>query len=587
MSDELWKVALGIAGLGAIGAAVFFFLYKQWLTLPIFQRMTKDQQYKLFKLFLILTFVFAIFTLVIYAYTKRVEAAGEKKAVTSINAMATENTILASPHIDSPHIDSPQISGNSNTVNINQAPIQQEMNMSVFNNLMDRLAASNKATCTAEMERDKYCAKCKEQEKIIEGFRNVARNNNAMAELKQSKDPNVLLQILVNNHKNNKDQNSANIISENIGIISVGYIAGQFDTVETAANEILSLSPNHLYALQMKAYAQYLNADWEKCICTYKLVVANPDITQEAVSDTYSMLSLVYYWNGQMKESELCDEKQVAYFEMRYAIDGNVRGKLASALCGQAEAMMSLGELNKCEPFLVRARSLASQTDDLSLKCLITGDIVRMYEHRGEDEGEDFELLKKTHVAMLSQMKDSPHKFIYTHSYSGYLIDNNQYDTAKEYAKSLVEFNKDSREENKIDSFIVNADLNLALKNYGEAEMWALKIKSIVERRKMKVHTLNCYSLLALIYLDWEKYDLAFANYQKALLLSKECETKFTQATLSYNLGVAYFRAKDYRSAYFIGVEAKKLYQAMNLPIQAMKAAGKLDDLYPRVFEAN
>ena len=58
--QQFWLVALVIAGLGAVVSFVFWLLYRGWLKLPIFQRMTKEQQYKLFKLFLALTFLFAV-----------------------------------------------------------------------------------------------------------------------------------------------------------------------------------------------------------------------------------------------------------------------------------------------------------------------------------------------------------------------------------------------------------------------------------------------------------------------------------------------------------------------------------------------
>jgi len=43
--DRFWKAALGVAGLGAIGFFVFWSLYKQWLSLPIFPMLTQDQAF--------------------------------------------------------------------------------------------------------------------------------------------------------------------------------------------------------------------------------------------------------------------------------------------------------------------------------------------------------------------------------------------------------------------------------------------------------------------------------------------------------------------------------------------------------------
>ncbi|MDA7980486.1 MAG: hypothetical protein MPJ50_17145 [Pirellulales bacterium] len=66
--NEIWKIAVGIAGLGAIAAFVVWSLYREWLRLPIFQTLTKKQQFTLFLVFLILTFLFGIAGLGTYAF---------------------------------------------------------------------------------------------------------------------------------------------------------------------------------------------------------------------------------------------------------------------------------------------------------------------------------------------------------------------------------------------------------------------------------------------------------------------------------------------------------------------------------------
>lgn len=55
----IWRVALGVAGIGGIGAFVFWSLYRGWLAKlgPI--NLTKQHYFELFKLFLVLTFIFA------------------------------------------------------------------------------------------------------------------------------------------------------------------------------------------------------------------------------------------------------------------------------------------------------------------------------------------------------------------------------------------------------------------------------------------------------------------------------------------------------------------------------------------------
>jgi len=62
--DKFWKAALAVGGVSTIGAFVFWSLYKDWLTLPIFSKMTPDQTYDIMKVFLYLVFgAFAIFVL--------------------------------------------------------------------------------------------------------------------------------------------------------------------------------------------------------------------------------------------------------------------------------------------------------------------------------------------------------------------------------------------------------------------------------------------------------------------------------------------------------------------------------------------
>lgn len=66
--EDLWKAAFGIAGLGGIASFVVWSLYRQWLQLPIFQQMTKKQQFRIFVVFLVLTFFFGLAGLGTYAY---------------------------------------------------------------------------------------------------------------------------------------------------------------------------------------------------------------------------------------------------------------------------------------------------------------------------------------------------------------------------------------------------------------------------------------------------------------------------------------------------------------------------------------
>ena len=71
---EVWQVAITIAGLGAVGAFVFWSLYREWLRLPIFPKLTKQQAFRLMQIFLVLTFLALIAVLVTYAYVHSKQA---------------------------------------------------------------------------------------------------------------------------------------------------------------------------------------------------------------------------------------------------------------------------------------------------------------------------------------------------------------------------------------------------------------------------------------------------------------------------------------------------------------------------------
>ena len=68
MEEKFWKLALTVGGLASVGAFVFWSLYKEWLTLPIFSELTSDQTYQLMILFLCFTFGALIFLGGIYIF---------------------------------------------------------------------------------------------------------------------------------------------------------------------------------------------------------------------------------------------------------------------------------------------------------------------------------------------------------------------------------------------------------------------------------------------------------------------------------------------------------------------------------------
>jgi len=55
--EKFWRAAIGIAGLGAVAFFVFYSLYNQWLSLPIFPVLTQEQAFILMLAFLGFTFL--------------------------------------------------------------------------------------------------------------------------------------------------------------------------------------------------------------------------------------------------------------------------------------------------------------------------------------------------------------------------------------------------------------------------------------------------------------------------------------------------------------------------------------------------
>ena len=68
---QLWKPALAVGGVAAIGAFVFWSLYKDWLKLDIFSRMSADQTFHIMIVFLLLVFIAAITLVISWVYLKK------------------------------------------------------------------------------------------------------------------------------------------------------------------------------------------------------------------------------------------------------------------------------------------------------------------------------------------------------------------------------------------------------------------------------------------------------------------------------------------------------------------------------------
>lgn len=68
--DKFWKAAIAATGLGGIGAFVFWSLYRQWLTLPIFSQLTSEHTFIIMLVFLGLSFLSSLAMLIAYAYVR-------------------------------------------------------------------------------------------------------------------------------------------------------------------------------------------------------------------------------------------------------------------------------------------------------------------------------------------------------------------------------------------------------------------------------------------------------------------------------------------------------------------------------------
>ena len=64
--EKFWKIALGVAGLGAIASFVIWSIYSDVIRLPIFSKLTKDQTFTLLVIVIIFTFLFTLTAMIIY-----------------------------------------------------------------------------------------------------------------------------------------------------------------------------------------------------------------------------------------------------------------------------------------------------------------------------------------------------------------------------------------------------------------------------------------------------------------------------------------------------------------------------------------
>jgi len=68
--ERLWRAAFAVGGIAAVGAFVFWSLYKQWLALPIFEKLSQGQTFTVMLVFLALTFSALIAAFILHARGK-------------------------------------------------------------------------------------------------------------------------------------------------------------------------------------------------------------------------------------------------------------------------------------------------------------------------------------------------------------------------------------------------------------------------------------------------------------------------------------------------------------------------------------
>ena len=81
--EDLWKIAFSLTGISGVAAFVLWSLYKDWLQVPVLRDLARVQKYELLRLFLILTFIFAVVGLLLAAFkdhlaTQRAEMSAQE-----------------------------------------------------------------------------------------------------------------------------------------------------------------------------------------------------------------------------------------------------------------------------------------------------------------------------------------------------------------------------------------------------------------------------------------------------------------------------------------------------------------------------
>lgn len=126
--EKFWKAAIAVSGLGAVGAFLFWSLYKNWLTLPIFAGLTPDQTFIVMLVFLGLTFLALLAVLLTYFKVHATPPGSLVSEVSNVKAHQEGSIVLvdatASLETEKPEIDIKVRNPSSNVVFVKRAEVE-------------------------------------------------------------------------------------------------------------------------------------------------------------------------------------------------------------------------------------------------------------------------------------------------------------------------------------------------------------------------------------------------------------------------------------------------------------------------------
>lgn len=126
--ENLWKAAIAVSGLGAVGAFVFWSLYKKWLKLSIFARLTSKQTFIVMLVFLSLTFLALVSVLLTYFWVHATSASLQSLAASAIKENQAGHIVLVDATVThergKPEIDIKVRNPSDNVVLVKRAEVE-------------------------------------------------------------------------------------------------------------------------------------------------------------------------------------------------------------------------------------------------------------------------------------------------------------------------------------------------------------------------------------------------------------------------------------------------------------------------------